>query len=258
MKKILILFFLVLIVPKMDAQNKVSIYGGLNLTGVSVNEFENFHISDWENYGLLSLDPNSAEGRVAVNLANKKPSSLTVGAVLGLFYSLAPKLDALVEVQITFSRVEYKAAFVGIKYDLVSTEKFTLGITPKIGFTLATANFGEISLIPGYTPPVILREGTFTNGDTLKMDISGLAASLNLTPMLKFSDKFGLYANLGYQISFAGDPALKASSASGTDVDIPMTAKGVVKSDLSATQAGIKPSILPTGLSIHLGISYKF
>lgn len=258
MKKIFLLFSLVILISKIDAQSNITLYVGGNLTGVNVTDFQNFHISDWQNYGLKVLNPGSAEGRVAVNLADKKPSSITMGAVVGLFYNLAPKLDGLVEAQITFSGVEYKAAFIGIKYDIVSSEKFTLGITPKIGYTLATANFGEVSLIQGYTPPVILPEGTFTNGDKLKMDINGFAASLNLTPKLMINEKIGLFANLGYQISFAGDPALKATSNSGTDVDIPMSAKGVVKSNLYATQAGIKPSILPTGLAIHLGVAIKF
>ncbi len=256
MKNIFILFLLVLLVSKVDAQNKLSVYGGLNLAGISVTDFVNFHISDWQNYGLKSTDPTSLEGRVAVNLADKKPSSLTIGGVLGVYYYLAPKLDALVEAQATFSGVTYLAAFVGLKYDIVSTESFTLGITPKIGYTLATADFGEVSLIRGYTPPVILPEGTFTNGDKLKMDVKGLAGSLNLTPAFKINEKVRIFANLGYQISFAGDPALKATNSTGTEVDIPMTARGVVKNNYSATQAGLKPSVLPSGVAIHLGISY--
>ena len=37
--------------------NEIAIYGGMHYAALKTIDFENFEISDWENYGLKSQDP---------------------------------------------------------------------------------------------------------------------------------------------------------------------------------------------------------
>ena len=64
----------------------------------------------------------------------------------------------------------------------------------------------------------------------------------------------GLYIifRLGYQISLTDEPIIKAG-----DVEIPMDAVGVVKADMSATQAGINPEATTSGITFQVGVVYN-
>ena len=235
-----------------QAQVPVTIYGGLNIAGTGSKDFTMFDISDWQNYGLLSQDPSSSEGRVTVNLPSMKPKSISLGIMLGGRYQLSEKFSALAELQYALSGVSLMGLYVGVNYDIVKGEKFSLGITPKIGYNTGSADLGEISLLSGYTPPVILPEGTFKPGDALSMEFSGLAVNLGLTPSFAVTEKISVMGFLGYNLSFAKSDGLLCNG-----VLLPMTAKGVVKSDGLGTQAGISPTINSSGLSFQIGVAYK-
>ena len=235
-----------------NAQVPLTIYGGLNIAGISTTDFTKFDISDWENYGLNSQNPGGVEGRVTVDLVTMKPKPISIGIMLGGRYQVSEKFSALAEIQYALSGVSLMGLFVGANYDIVKGEKFSLGLTPKIGYNSGNADLGEISLLPGYTPPVILPEGTFNPGDALSMEFSGLAVSLGLTPSLAINEKISVMGFLGYNLSFAKSDGLLCNG-----VLLPMTARGVVKSDGLGTQAGISPKINSSGLSFQIGIAYK-
>jgi len=235
------------------AQGQITVYGGLNMAGSSSKDFVKFDISDWEDFGLLSQDPNSNEGRVTVDLTKMKPKSTNIGLMLGGRYNLSEKLSALAEVQYTLSGVSLLGMYAGVNYDFVKKEKFSLGFTPKVGYIIGSADLGTISLLPGYTPPVVLPEGTFNEGDAISMEFSGVALNLGLTPTFAITEKISLMGLLGYNLSFTSSDGLLSNG-----VLLPMTAKGVVKSDgIGSTQAGIKPEINSNGLSFQIGVSYK-
>ena len=249
---------LIVSLPQANAQkrrllDRFKIYGGLNMNGTSSKDFDNFHISDWQNYGLLSQDPESEEGRVAVNLSDKKPKSMTTGIHFGIGFAITKKLDVELELQKGFSGVEYTGIFASVNYDFYQKKRFKLGANAKIGMVSAKADFGTISLLPNYTPPVILPEGTFDNGDQLEMQMSGLGVSIGLTPEYKIANHFSIRGLVGYQFSFASDPTLEVNGLS-----LPMSAKGVVKNDYSATQAGINPTFNVSGINLQLGLVYRF
>ena len=235
-----------------QAKMPLQIYGGINITGTSTEDFTKFDISDWENYGLASVNPGSSEGRVLVDLVSMKPPVINLGAMLGGRYELNEKISALLEFQYTFTGVALTSVYLGVNYEIIQGDKFSLGITPKIGYSIGSADLGEITMISGYTPPVILPEGTFNLGDELSMEFSGLAVSLGVTPNFTITENISLTGFLGYNLSFASSDGLLCN-----DVLLPMSAKGVVKPDGLGTQAGISPSISSSGLSLQLGMEYK-
>ncbi len=235
-------------------QGQISFYGGLNLAGASSKDFTQFDISDWENYGLLTN--GGAEGRVTVDLAANKPSPINLGINLGAEYSLNEKFSALAELQYAVSGISLLGVYAGINYDVVKKEKFSLGLTPKIGYNVGGADLGTVSVLPGYVPPVVLPEGTFNDGDALSIGFSGLAINLGIRPRYMFTEKIGLHSLIGFNLGLTSSDGLVATT-SGGDVVIPMTSAAVVKSDASATQAGINPTMSSTGLSLQLGIVFK-
>jgi len=251
--KVLSLAILLLSMLTMNAQlENLKIYGGVNVAGSSSTDFTNFHISDWENYGLVSVDPSSNEGRVAVNLKEMEAASVSAGIFVGADYSLSKRFSAIGEVQYSLSGISQLGVGLGINFKVISGEKFSLGLTPKIGYNTGSVDLGKISIIGEYTPPVILPEGTFDEGDKLSMKFSGIFSSIGISPEFKITDKVGIRSFIGYNISFS-----KSDGVECNDVLLPMDARGVVKDDLSSAQAGITPSVSNTGFSLQLGISYS-
>ena len=231
----------------------LTIYGGLNIAGASSSDFTKFDISDWEEYGLNSQNPGGPEGRVSVNLESYKPKAINLGVMLGARYQLNEKLSALAEVQYAVSGISLMGFYLGINYDVVKGEKFSLGLTPKIGYNIGSADLGEISLLGGYQPPVILPQGTFKPGDALSMEFSGLAVNLGMTPSYSINKNFALTGFLGYNLGFTSSDGLLCNG-----VLLPMSAAGVVKSDGLNKQAGINPLIKSSGLNLQIGVAYKF
>jgi|TARA_Y100000310_G_scaffold141281_1_gene140702 hypothetical protein len=223
-------------------------YGGISINSITTSEFQNFHLSDWEDYGL-----GGSEGRVSIPLGDKDPAGTNLSFLGGGISPLSDNLNAIVEFQIGLGDISYTALYVGVTYNLINGESFKLGITPKAGYTLATADFGEIELISGYTPPVIIPEGTFTNGDKLTMDMTGVGVQIGITPSIKINDQIGILVQAGYELSFASDPVIMVND----EIEIPMTATGVVKADGSGTQAGLNPTAETGGMCFQFGISYK-
>ncbi|NBO72803.1 hypothetical protein EBV26_20375 [bacterium] len=236
-----------------QAQLPFDVYGGLNIASTSTTDFSMFDISDWEKFGLKSANSSSQEGRVRIDLATMQPSSMNTGLMIGALRKVNDNLTALFEIQYSLSGIKLIASNIGVNYALMKGEKFNLDLTPKVGYTKGTADLGVISVIPGYTPPVILTEGTFDEGDNLTMEFSGLQINLGITPTYKLNDKMSLMGNIGYTLGFTSSDGLLCNG-----ITVPMSSKGVVQSaGLGSAQAGISPSITSSGLSFQIGIMYK-
>lgn len=253
MKKLTVVCMFFVLFMNTKGQLPFDVYGGLNVAATSTTDFTQFDISDWEKYGLKIVNPSSVEGRVRVDLESKKPSAMNIGVMVGGVRKINDNLSALVELQYSLSGIEFLATNIGINYTVMKGDKFGLSITPKIGYNRGKADLGDISVITGYTPPVILTEGTFNQGDALSMEFSGLAINLGVTPTYKINDKISLMGNIGFNLGFTSSDGLLSNG-----ITLPMTSKGVVKSsDLGSTQAGLSPSITSSGLSLQIGVMYK-
>ncbi len=231
-----------------------SVYGGINMMQFQTSDFENFHISDWEEYGLLSEDPYSLEGRVAIPLGDNDIAGEKYGFFLGLSSPVNNLVDAIVEGQGTINKnMQYYALYAGANVKLLNTKMLKFGIAPKLGYTFGLADFGTVKQVSGYTDPVILSEGTFFEGDSISMEFKGFGAQINVIPEIIFPGGFGLYGQFGYQISFAMDPIIKV----GDDIELSMESDALVKDDYSSTQAGISPLAGAGGYFVQIGIKFN-
>lgn len=263
----LLAFSLVLVATLSNAvlaqQGSWKIHAGLTSLPLQTSGFDDFHISDWERYGLKILNSSSAEGRVSVPLSSFQGSNLTVGIGAGLYYGLTDGIDAGADFQFGFGSANTFTFLLGTDLKLINGDKFKLGIMPKIGYASVSANVGTISLIRGYTNPVIITEGTFGNGDNLKVKIGGFATQVALTPSFSLSDKIDLRTQIGYNFSFLGKAQIKATKAGSTDstqdgITINLESPAVVKTDGRNTQANVSPEAQVRGLTFSIGIVYKF
>lgn len=250
MKKLTIIIASMMISTSLTAQ--LNVYGGIQTQQASSTDFVNFHISDWENYGLLAVDPSSQEGRVAVNLTDVEPGFINLGIFVGADYSLTDKLSALGEIQYNLSGISNLGINAGVTYNWANSEKIRQGLSLRLGYNMGSADLGTVSLIDNYTPPVILPEGTFNEGDALSMEFSGLVIGFGLSTDIKISDKIGLRIEPGYQLGFMSSDGLLAGG-----VAVPMSSPAVVQTDGLNTQAGILPDISSSGAYIKLGLSYN-
>jgi hypothetical protein len=230
-----------------------SIYGGINTMQFQTADFVNFHISDWEQYGLLSEDPYSLEGRVAIPLGNNDISGENFGLFLGLSSPVNNMIDALIEGQVTINKkMQYYGIYAGGNVKILNTKLLKFGIAPKIGYAFGFADFGTVKQVSGYTDPVILEEGTFYEGDSISMEFTGIGAQIALVPEISLPGGLGLFGQFGYQLSFAKDPIIKV----GEETELSMESAALVKDDYSSTQAGISPLAAAGGYFIQVGLKF--
>lgn len=122
----------------------------------------------------------------------------------------------------------------------------------KLGYIRGKADLGVIELILGYTPPVILSEGTFNIGDKLEMQVSGIALNLGLSPCFQIDNQLGIRAMLGYALAFSASDALISNA-----ITVPMESPAIVLPNGLNQQAGINPRISTNGLIFQLGVTYN-
>lgn len=226
---------------------ELTYYLGAKTVPLQTRDFEDFHISDWEGFGL-----GSQEGRVSVPLANSEPES-SIGVTIGAMYGFTEKTDILAELTLGFGGFSTTQLLFGANYYFYVKEKLRFGYSGKVGFGRGRSNFGEIEVLPGKTPPVILSEGTFNEGDDLKIELSTTTINLGLTSQYRFNKKIGFFASAGYVFSFGSKAVLKAN-----ETEIPLNSNGIVKPNGTSAQANINPTANIQGIDLSFGVSYNF
>ncbi len=264
---LLLLSFIFALKKDSHAQlEKIKLYAGASYASLATADFENFDISDWERYGLKVQDPNSLEGRVRLPLKDDDISSMNPGLMAGLIYPLNERLGVVAEIQYSSNEKFFKAiksfkaenfkligGFLGVNYNLVNSKNFILSITPKAGYLIGDVDFGEIELIENYVPPVIIDQGSFTNGDTLSMNLEGIAVQIGITPGYKFTKKFGIQAHIGYALSFPRECKVKVNDGK---IKLKIDDPAIVNPDGWNTQAGIDPEATSQGFYFQVGVFY--
>ena len=249
-KVITLIFLLATFLVKSQSlfdKGQLTYFIGAKTVPLKTNDFEDFHISDWESFGL-----GPQEGRVFVPLASSEPKN-SIGIVLGANYAFTEKIEGLIEFSYAPGDFNTTQLLFGANYFFFTKDKFRFGYSGKIGYGTASSNFGEIEILPGKTPPVILSEGTFNEGDDLRMEISTTTIFLGFTSNYTINEKIGLFTNLGYALSIGSKAVIEAS-----ETEIPLNSSGIVKPDGSSTQANINPSVKIQGIDLSVGITYNF
>jgi hypothetical protein len=236
------------------------IHVGVAVVPFQIEGLVNAHISDWESYGLKSEDPSSAEARVSLPLeeGNTDGLGLLPGVKVGWVYDIPGPLTAVAEAGVHIGGpMTVVTAQVGADMFIVDGKHLKIGIPIRVGGLFAVMDFGDLEVIDGYTPPVILEDATgetqtFNNGDPLQAELSGPMVSAGLAVEGWLTPQLGLRAELGFSMGFFGDMKVRSG-----DQDIPIESNAIVKPDGSSNSAGLAPEGGSFGLSGFAGIVYR-
>jgi hypothetical protein len=235
-------------VGKNNADYNIKAYATLGMQGINNQNMLDFHISDWQEFGLGSL-----EGRVSVPLSERQLSS-------SVFFNIGAEFAERVtlDISIGFGKINFVSGMLGGNYKFIKGEKFKLGINPKIGYASVTANMGEVAVIPGKTPPVIIGDNSFTVGDKIRVQTNGFLAQVGLVPEYQVTERIGIRASIGYSYFLGGKAKVKitTSDANTGDVELVLTDRSIVKPNGTSQQYANEPKFGLTGLVFQLGVSY--
>ncbi len=242
----------------------LTVYLGMGTSPLETVDFVDFHVSDWEKYGL-----GGAEGRVSLPLSERAYSGQAGGILLGIESEIQEGISVFAEGAVFVPSDDFIVGELSLGPRFFKkASKATLSISPKIGYILGNVGFGKVNLIEGTTAPVILDEGTFNVGDEIRTDISALSYGLTGKADYSLGDKFGLYLEVGYKGGISddaevvtnpeGNPENKTSikldspavvnPASPTDEDYPTTGNNPMN---------MQPKIEVQGTTFQIGISYR-
>ena len=230
---------------KKPSANRSQAYGGLALSPFTIEGLADIHASDWQDYGLGGL-----EGRIALPLGKGNTSGPHWGGRLG--YRLPSAFPLLGEIGVYPGTATLLTLAIGADIHPLKTKAFSLGVTPKVGYLVGIVDLGKAQVLPGKTPPVITRAGTFNEGDAVSATMAGPFIQAGASACLRLFGPFGLRADAGYQLAFMGDFKVKAGN-----VDLDKDAPALVKPDGSATQAGVDPKAKANGLYGFVGLTYE-
>lgn len=203
-------------------------------------------LSDWEYYGSGFL-----EGRIGLPLGKAEGTKTYVGGEIGGEFYFKPRLSALMEARLVFKNAltSQMAILVGGAFHFVQTKKFSLAIAPKIGYGSIDVDFGNTYVLPGYTPPVVLPEGTIYDGTDITAHSGGLLVEGALQGSIRFSERIGLYGRVGYMKSFMNELQVDAGGVTIANNSPAMVNPGAYSA------ANLKPQAAMDGFTAMFGIA---
>ncbi|MDW3195087.1 MAG: hypothetical protein R8G66_22125 [Cytophagales bacterium] len=206
-------------------------------------DFNDFHISDWQDFGLGSI-----EGRVAVPLSEERATS-SYGVTGALLYNFNEKWTGLLELGLGVTDFFVLDFMVGAEYALINANLFQLRGVLKAGYATGFGGSTTADILPGKTPPVILPEGTFDAGDAIDVTFNNIPVQLGVKPVIQLTERFALYGNFFYSVSLGNEATIEAG-----EVEVMFDSDAVVAPDGSSTQAGIAPELKLNGFGFDAGV----
>jgi len=250
MKKLIICFYLMVFILKANSQIEISL-GAATAPSIVCQNFENFDISDWQQYGL---GIENGEGRVRVALKDKEFSGPTYGFFVLFGGRIFNNGWLFAKLPFTFGKNIFGFdGYVGLNYDIIGKKRFKLGIAPQVGYSYRSVSIGEVSVLSGYYQPVAIdRYETFVDGDDLSTRVHGFAYKIGIRSKLWLATNFFLYAEAGFGGALFGDFAVNAG---GNTIDFNDAA--IVKPDFSNKPADASPEIRMLGPYGNLGVCFE-
>lgn len=231
-----------------DASGSWLFEANLGATPFNTIDFKTVHISDWQNYGT-----GSKEGRIELPLGDASTSGFVPNLNLGFGYHFSDNFRWNINVQggvVDFLDVFSISASTGIGIIPIAEDNYRIGIRGDFGVGLLLGNYGKIEQLEGKMNPVITKQGTFYDGDTLHVFGSVFDYSFGLFTEYNITKNSYIKLELGYLMS--GDAAPKIETSTETlEFDDP----AIVKNEMGSTEAAnIHPQFNFKGIYISIGV----
>ena len=236
---------------------KHKLYTGFASIPMEVSGYKNAVLNDNHNY------PN-ATGATFVRFEEGNTTGAATGIMIGYQYMLAYNHGPMLELRRVHN--EYNAGTVfalGYRYSFMIENKFDFSVSAKYGFASVKINVTKVKNVG--VMPIITNSGTFHVGDTISAEASGSTIDLLLEAsydLSSFMPNLGVFANLGFQISFFDKP--KTTIAGIEVTDRKAFDEGYIKNHTIyyTADSNIDPfkntKLDLGGLSFALGLSYRF
>ncbi len=195
----------------------------------------------------------TSEGRARLPLSRASLAQIRPSFEIGGEFYFRPRLSTVLEGRLMFKDKVSRAfaGLLGLDYHFYETERFSLGIVPKVGYGRVDIDFGTASWVPGTRSPVTLPEGFVDEGDSVTGRWQGILAEAAVHGGWRLRPKFGLYARAGYMKSFFGEPMITAGSAV-LSADHP----ALLEDNGSSRPAGLDPQGGLNGFTAQLGVAF--
>jgi len=239
------------------AQGHFSI-GFASGSGIQNKGFQSFDVSDWQYFGLGA---DLGEGRIHVPLGEQKVFGSTYGFYFMIEGETSENSSGVLYIPFTFKQgVSGFDIYPGFKFNVVSTDLFKIGITPRVGYSFRSINFGETQLIDGYNEPVVIatndndnRLNTVVGGERLKTVAHGVGFQIAAFGKFYLIDNICANVELGYGAASFTKFRLKTG-----DSRLKLDSPAIVKAGQTAEPANIEPKIRTKGLFFNIGVGIDF
>ncbi len=171
-----------------------NIYLAFSALPISIEGFENSDFTDFyddkKQYQYIAN-----EGRIFLNSENLNQQTYLYGCMLGYKY-VYNKLGFSIDVNFhTTNDIYLLSSFLGFEYRFITNQKYYIGLSPKIGYSMLLINYGPAEMAAGYADSTVL----FKNGKPVYEIKSGDSIYLYShapTFQLFFTSGYSLGANL--------------------------------------------------------------
>lgn len=167
-----------------------------NSSPFSLKGLHDVHVSDWQLYGTGVM-----EGRAEVLLSQSNTVSNTaIGGALQIGYKANRFLSIALDIPFGFNAKSSKFGLnYGLKFDLLSMKRFSLGVLPKGGVCFASMSGTQIKMLPNKTPPIITEKYTFYEGESVSGGALGGSFTISGVAEIRLTNKLSLEVHGGYQ-----------------------------------------------------------
>ena len=254
--KIIACAILVLLLCPAGTKGDVSlnVYAGGGTLPVTTAGFADLHLSDWEKYGT-----GGREGRVHLPFGDVNVDGQQPTFFLGVE---GTEMPAQFEIQMTSKDgLDYAQLLFGWRFNLSEGYSHSFDFIPKFGVGVGFVEFGEVEILEGKTPPVILDKGTVDVGDEIRAELFGGVLQAVVSANIRVVDEVNILAQGGWNLAFLPDLDLRTDPKnSGTDeVKFNGDDEALVKPVIGSTeQAGVEPKVKSNGYVAMLSVGYRF
>ena len=232
----------------------LNVYAGGGTLPVRTDGFADLHLSDWEKFGT-----GGAEGRVHlpfgdVNVDGQQPSFF-IGVE-------GTELPALFEIQMASKDgLDYAQLLVGWRFHLREGSSYSLDFIPKLGAGVGLVEFGEVEILEGKTPPVVLDKGTVHVGDKIRAELFGGVLQAAVSANITLAGGVNILAQGGWNLAFLPDLDLRTDPKDSDFDEVKLNGddEALVKPEIGSTeQAGVEPNVKSNGYVAMLSVGYRF
>lgn len=246
MRKILALILLITI-SYTQSYSQISLeIGYYSMSKLKTKNFNDFHISDWELYGL---GQNTGESRMLVPLSSKhfykecQSIYFAFGFDISKRFSIVFDLPIIIDQEIIGVDVN-----IGGIFNFINNESFTLGTIAKLGYANRSFKLENLKIVEGYSKPLEIGDETYLDGFTLDAAFMGMSYNVGLTSRIYFiKNFFYLHGEIGYGGGIFGDIKFE-------NIDLEIDDTRIVEPNETNNPAKLSPEIEQRGMYFSFGL----